>query len=119
MENDRKKFLDYIIEKDFKKPYFDTLRFYDIKEKEEVRYIFDKVFGDRYKFTTILNDDLRTITHGFLTYIKLYDENGNMVYSEDSDGINYDPIELSGAGEPGIYFSNDKDWGTNPCCESY
>ena len=26
-------------------------------------------------------------------------------------------IELSGAGEPGIYLSNDKDWGTNPCCE--
>ena len=23
----------------------------------------------------------------------------------------------SGAGEPGIYLSNDKDWGTNPCCE--
>lgn len=23
-------------------------------------------------------------------------------------------IELSGAGEPGIYLSNDKDWGTNP-----
>jgi len=26
-------------------------------------------------------------------------------------------VEMSGAGEPGIYFSNDKDWGTNPCCE--
>mgnify|MGYP003313910534 FL=1 len=26
-------------------------------------------------------------------------------------------IELSGSGEPGIYFSHDKDWGTNPCCE--
>ena len=26
-------------------------------------------------------------------------------------------IELSGAGEPGIYLSNDKSWGTNPCCE--
>jgi len=26
-------------------------------------------------------------------------------------------VELSGAGEPGIYFSNDKEWGTNPCCE--
>jgi len=26
-------------------------------------------------------------------------------------------VELSGAGEPGIYFNNDKDWGTNPCCE--
>jgi ribonucleoside-diphosphate reductase alpha chain len=26
-------------------------------------------------------------------------------------------IQTSGSGEPGIYFSNDKDWGTNPCCE--
>ena len=26
-------------------------------------------------------------------------------------------VELSGAGEPGIYFNNGKDWGTNPCCE--
>lgn len=26
-------------------------------------------------------------------------------------------IEASKAGEPGIYLSNDKDWGTNPCCE--
>ena len=26
-------------------------------------------------------------------------------------------IEASNAGEPGIYFSNDINWGTNPCCE--
>ena len=26
-------------------------------------------------------------------------------------------VELSKTGEPGIYFNNDKDWGTNPCCE--
>ena len=26
-------------------------------------------------------------------------------------------VELSNAGEPGIYFTYDKDWGTNPCCE--
>ena len=26
-------------------------------------------------------------------------------------------IELSGSGEPGFYFTNDADWGTNPCCE--
>lgn len=26
-------------------------------------------------------------------------------------------IEASNAGEPGTYLSNDKDWGTNPCCE--
>ena len=23
----------------------------------------------------------------------------------------------SGSGEPGFYFTNDRDWGTNPCCE--
>lgn len=28
----------------------------------------------------------------------------------------WDRIKASGAGEPGIYFTNDKDWGTNPCC---
>jgi len=29
----------------------------------------------------------------------------------------WDRVQASGAGEPGFYFSNDKDWGTNPCCE--
>lgn len=28
----------------------------------------------------------------------------------------WERIEASNAGEPGIYLSNDKDWGTNPCC---
>ena len=26
-------------------------------------------------------------------------------------------VQDSGSGEPGFYFTNDKDWGTNPCCE--
>ena len=26
-------------------------------------------------------------------------------------------VEESRSGEPGFYFSNDKDWGCNPCCE--
>jgi ribonucleoside-diphosphate reductase alpha chain len=26
-------------------------------------------------------------------------------------------IELSNSGEPGIYWTNDLEWGTNPCCE--
>lgn len=26
-------------------------------------------------------------------------------------------VELSGSGEPGIYWTNDLEWGTNPCCE--
>ncbi len=29
----------------------------------------------------------------------------------------WERVHASGAGEPGFYFSNDKDWGTNPCCE--
>lgn len=29
----------------------------------------------------------------------------------------WDKIRASGSGEPGIYFSNNADWGTNPCCE--
>lgn len=26
-------------------------------------------------------------------------------------------VEASGAGEPGVYWTNDVNWGTNPCCE--
>jgi len=29
----------------------------------------------------------------------------------------WERVKASGTGEPGFYFSNDKDWGTNPCCE--
>ena len=29
----------------------------------------------------------------------------------------WERVKASGCGEPGFYLSNDKDWGTNPCCE--
>ena len=29
----------------------------------------------------------------------------------------WDKIKASGSGEPGFYFTNNADWGTNPCCE--
>jgi ribonucleoside-diphosphate reductase alpha chain len=29
----------------------------------------------------------------------------------------WDRIEASGSGEPGMYLTNNSDWGTNPCCE--
>lgn len=29
----------------------------------------------------------------------------------------WEKVKLSNSGEPGIYFTNDKDLGTNPCCE--
>ena len=38
------------------------------------------------------------------------------VSREDFDTL-WAKVEASGAGEPGVYFSNDKDWLTNPCAE--
>jgi ribonucleoside-diphosphate reductase alpha chain len=29
----------------------------------------------------------------------------------------WERIEASGSGEPGMYLTNNSDWGTNPCCE--
>ena len=29
----------------------------------------------------------------------------------------WETVRESGCGEPGFYFTNNKDWGTNPCCE--
>jgi len=38
------------------------------------------------------------------------------VTKEDFNDL-WGKIVASNSGEPGVYFSNDKDWGTNPCCE--
>lgn len=38
------------------------------------------------------------------------------VGKEEFDAL-WQRIEASGSGEPGIYWTNNKDWGTNPCCE--
>lgn len=38
------------------------------------------------------------------------------ITKEQFDGL-WKKIELSGSGEPGIYWTNDLEWGTNPCCE--
>lgn len=37
--------------------------------------------------------------------------------TEDEFRNLWNKIQASGSGEPGIYFSNNADWGTNPCCE--
>ena len=37
--------------------------------------------------------------------------------TEDKFKELWEKIEASGSGEPGIYLSNNPDWGTNPCCE--
>ena len=38
------------------------------------------------------------------------------VEKEEFDSL-WKRIEASGSGEPGIYWTNNLDWGTNPCCE--
>ena len=37
--------------------------------------------------------------------------------SEEEFNALWKRIEASGSGEPGLYWTNNKDWGTNPCCE--
>ena len=39
------------------------------------------------------------------------------VITEDRFKQLWKSIEASGSGEPGIYFTNNTSWGTNPCCE--
>lgn len=39
------------------------------------------------------------------------------VVTEDKFKAIWKKIELSGSGEPGVYWTNNKDFGTNPCCE--
>jgi len=38
------------------------------------------------------------------------------IFATEFDAL-WKRIEASGSGEPGIYWTNDKEWGTNPCCE--
>ena len=40
----------------------------------------------------------------------------NRIKKDEFDKI-WEKIELSNSGEPGLYFTNNADWGTNPCCE--
>jgi len=40
----------------------------------------------------------------------------NRITKQEFDEI-WKKIELSNSGEPGLYFTNNSDWGTNPCCE--
>lgn len=37
--------------------------------------------------------------------------------TEEKFQMLWEKIQASGSGEPGIYFSNNTEWGTNPCCE--
>jgi ribonucleoside-triphosphate reductase (thioredoxin) len=37
--------------------------------------------------------------------------------SKDDFSLLWEKIKASGSGEPGIYLTNNSDWGTNPCCE--
>lgn len=72
------------------------------------------------------NDDEEMLTCKFGNWWELNEQRGrannsavlprDSVSKEDFFCL-WKKIELSGSGEPGFYFTNDTDWGTNPCCE--
>lgn len=72
-----------------------------------------------------LNDD-EMLTCKYGNWWELNEQRGrannSAVLERDSISENefkdlWKKIELSNSGEPGFYFTNNKEWGTNPCCE--
>ena len=72
-----------------------------------------------------LNDE-EMITCKYGTWWELNEQRGRAnnsavlergVVTEEEFKSLWNRIEASGSGEPGIYWTNNKDWGTNPCCE--
>lgn len=70
------------------------------------------------------DDDMMTCKHG--DWWELNPQRGRANNSVVLDRNNtteeqfkaiWGKIVASGSGEPGVYFTNDIDWGTNPCCE--
>ena len=72
------------------------------------------------------HDDEEMITCKYGSWWELNEQRGRAnnsavlergkINKEEFDAL-WHRIELSGSGEPGIYWTNNKDWGTNPCCE--
>jgi len=72
------------------------------------------------------HDDEEMITCKYGTWWELNEQRGRANNSavlerekvgEQEFNALWKRIEASGSGEPGIYWTNNKDWGTNPCCE--
>ena len=71
------------------------------------------------------HDDEEMITCKYGTWWELNEQRGRAnnsavlerdKVSEEEFFSLWKRIEASGSGEPGIYWTNNKDWGTNPCC---
>ena len=72
------------------------------------------------------DDDEEMITCKYGNWYELNEQRGRATNSvvlersaidEEKFNQSWKRIEASGSGEPGIYWTNNKDWGTNPCCE--
>lgn len=71
-------------------------------------------------------DDEEMLTSKFGNWWELNEQRGrsnnsaaivrNRIKPEEFESL-WSKIEASNAGEPGIYFTNNADWGTNPCAE--
>jgi len=99
-----------------------------IEVHDMVCYIADAVLAGGIRRAALISlfsaDDDEMISCKFGTWWELNPQRGrannsavllrSKVTEEFFKGL-WKKIELSNAGEPGIYLSNDKDWGTNPC----
>ena len=72
------------------------------------------------------HDDEEMITSKYGNWWELNEQRGRAnnsavlerdVVTEEEFTNLWKRIEASGSGEPGVYWTNNKDWGTNPCCE--
>ena len=72
------------------------------------------------------NDDEEMITCKYGAWWELNEQRGRAnnsavlkrdEVSQDEFFALWKRIEASGSGEPGVYWTNNLDWGTNPCCE--
>lgn len=72
------------------------------------------------------HDDEEMITCKYGSWWELNEQRGRSnnsavlkrgeISKEEFDAL-WNRIQLSGSGEPGIYWTNNLEWGTNPCCE--
>ena len=102
-----------------------TLEVHDI-----VCYIADAVLAGGIRRAALISlfdfDDSDMLTCKFRNWWELNPQRGrsnnsavilrHRVSKSDFLGL-WEKIKASGSGEPSFYFSNNMDWGTNPCCE--
>lgn len=105
--------------------YLTTLEVHDM-----ICYIADAVLAGGIRRAALISlfdmDDEKMLTCKFGNWWELNPQRGRAnnsavikrgIITEDKFKELWEKVKASGSGEPGFYFTNNTDWGTNPCCE--